>query len=1005
MISPNARKLVLKNLLSPGDIIMLSAAVRDLHRCYPSSFRTDVRTSYPQLWENNPYITELDEQDPGVETIECCYPLIHQSNQAPHHFIQGFIHFLNDRLGLEINVTEFKGDIHLSSEEKFGPSPLEALGRIEGPYWIISAGGKSDYTVKWWDTKRYQEVVDHFRGRITFVQVGAAGHYHPELERVIDLRGKTDLRQLIRLVYHADGIVCPVTLLMHLAAAVEEKPGFGLRPCVVIAGGREPPHWEAYPGHQFIHTVGMLPCCRTGGCWKYRTLPLDDRSQFDRPQHLCLDVAGSLPRCMDMITSGDVISRIEKYLRSKERYELARAEAQSMLQIDHRERISADKKQKLNAENARLVAEKFITQIRPLPEGFAGRGIVICAGGGLYFANAWVCINMLRRSGCQLPIQLWYLGKTEINGEMQDWVRPLDVECVDALEIDDKQRAKVLKGWPLKPYAVIHSRFKEVLLLDADNVPIIDPEFLFEVWQYKEKGAIFWPDFGRLGPERTIWKLCGVPYRDEPEFETGQLLVDKERCWQALALTMWYNEHSDFFYDHVHGDKETFHMAFRKLGQPYGMPPTPIHRLRGTMCQHDFQGRRVFQHRNMEKWSLHGTNARIEDFRFEEECLGFLEELRKRWPPDCGDAQAPHLPKPHARLDQQVGKPEEGPKRKRLVIKARFDGYTGYGLHAQEVVRYLHDASHDFGVDPIPGDQRLEVPVGPEVERMFTPGSQTSKWELILHPPNIEPRPRAATAYFTMWETTQLPENSVRNLRRAAAIITPCEWNASCFSAQGISVPIFICPLGIDPEVFRSQSMPDQNICVFGTGGNLSVSGRTRKGVETVILAFQRAFPEERDVVLRIKTLPGDEMTNLNDDRITLSTRCLTQTELAEWYAGLTCFVSASKCEAWGLMQLQAMAVGRPVIACRFAGLREFLSEHVGYCVDFTLERADERYAGLGVWAVPELDSLISQMRRVYENRKEAALLGEKASGIAHRLTWASSNSRLENILRQLGAL
>ena len=32
------------------------------------------------------------------------------------------------------------------------------------------------------------------------------------------------------------------------------------RPCVVIAGGREPPHFTAYPHHQFIHTVGALRC-------------------------------------------------------------------------------------------------------------------------------------------------------------------------------------------------------------------------------------------------------------------------------------------------------------------------------------------------------------------------------------------------------------------------------------------------------------------------------------------------------------------------------------------------------------------------------------------------------------------------------------------------------------------------------------------------------------------------------------------------------------------------
>ncbi|MGH7967357.1 MAG: glycosyltransferase family 9 protein, partial [Limisphaerales bacterium] len=123
-------------------------------------------------------------------------------------------------------------------------SQVQEVTRRETPFWIIDAGGKYDATVKWWARERYQAVVDHFRGRILFVQIGACGHHHPKLEGVIDLRGRTNFRELIRLVYHADGVLCPITALMHLAAAVERK---GVqrdpRPCVVVAGGREPVHW------------------------------------------------------------------------------------------------------------------------------------------------------------------------------------------------------------------------------------------------------------------------------------------------------------------------------------------------------------------------------------------------------------------------------------------------------------------------------------------------------------------------------------------------------------------------------------------------------------------------------------------------------------------------------------------------------------------------------------------------------------------------------------------
>jgi len=289
---------------------MLTAAVRDLHRCYPQQFLTDVRTPCPQIWENNPDITPLDEAEPGTEVIACHYPLIHRSNSRPVHFLEGFVHYLNCLLDLRIEVTEFRGAIYLSDEER------SCAPQTAPPFWIVAAGGKWDFTTKWWDWRRYQQVVNHFRGRIQFVQIGEQGHHHPDLENVIDLRGKTDLRQLIRLIYHADGVLSPVSLPMHLAAAVDPKPGAPKnRACVVVAGGREPPHWEAYPHHQFIHTVGALPCCDNGGCWKSRTTPVGDGAEADRPEHLCVDVRGDLPACMDMITAEDVIRRITMYGR------------------------------------------------------------------------------------------------------------------------------------------------------------------------------------------------------------------------------------------------------------------------------------------------------------------------------------------------------------------------------------------------------------------------------------------------------------------------------------------------------------------------------------------------------------------------------------------------------------------------------------------------------------------------------------------------------------------
>jgi ADP-heptose:LPS heptosyltransferase len=312
------QKLILVNFQSPGDVVMLTAAVRDLHHCYPNQFLTDVRTGSPELWENNPYLTPLEVNDPDVQVLECHYPLIGCSNQRPVHFLNGFIEYLNDQLSLQIKLTRFAGDIHLSSAEKSAPSLVEQITGVNVPYWVIVAGGKFDYTIKWWHFRRWQAVVDQFRDKMLFVQVGSSHHYHPALKGVLDLRGRTSLRDLIRLVYHAQGVLCPVTLLMHLAAAVETKPGGPTaRPCVVVAGGREPVTWEAYPGHEFIHTIGQLTCCATGGCWRSRSVPLGDGDEKDESPNLCLDVVENLPRCMHLITPELVVRSIAPHLKKR----------------------------------------------------------------------------------------------------------------------------------------------------------------------------------------------------------------------------------------------------------------------------------------------------------------------------------------------------------------------------------------------------------------------------------------------------------------------------------------------------------------------------------------------------------------------------------------------------------------------------------------------------------------------------------------------------------------
>lgn len=311
------KKLIFKSILSPGDAVMMTCAIRDLHITYPDKYLTDVRTCCSEVWENNPYITKMND-DEG-EIIDVGYTTtVNESNQGAYNFAHGYRREFEEKLGISIKQTSMFGNLYLSDIEKRTPSLIDLnFTGWDTPYWIIICGGKQDYTAKHWIQEYAQEVIDYFYGKIQFVQVGDKSHLHKPLNNVINLIGATSLRDLINLIYHADGVICPITFAMTAAAAVppkQDKPNF--KPCIVTAGGREPNHWNSAPNHQFIHSCGIYECNNSGGCWKSRTVKLNDGDGKDGS--LCtntVDFMGrKVQRCMkEGVKPIDVIRALEKY--------------------------------------------------------------------------------------------------------------------------------------------------------------------------------------------------------------------------------------------------------------------------------------------------------------------------------------------------------------------------------------------------------------------------------------------------------------------------------------------------------------------------------------------------------------------------------------------------------------------------------------------------------------------------------------------------------------------
>jgi alpha 1,2-mannosyltransferase len=256
------------------------------------------------------------------------------------------------------------------------------------------------------------------------------------------------------------------------------------------------------------------------------------------------------------------------------------------------------------------------------PGSSSGKGIVLVGGGKKYTPPAYGCMYFIRRSGCQLPIELWTPPHEPIPpAVMADFaafgnitVRSLG-DGYPPAAFDDMQHLRYLG----KQLAILASSFQEIMFLDADNLPLRDPSFLFEHPSYTETGLLVWPDFWDSQVSPGTWEALGVPPKDRPpgSFESGQMLLDKHRCWQPLLLAIYFNMQGKVFYPLFstmgQGDKETIPLAWLALGRgKFGLIPHQVMAV-GTvdpefhgvaMLQHAPDGSALFLHAHLPKLDI-----------------------------------------------------------------------------------------------------------------------------------------------------------------------------------------------------------------------------------------------------------------------------------------------------------------------------------------------------------------------------------------------------------------
>ena len=239
---------------------------------------------------------------------------------------------------------------------------------------------------------------------------------------------------------------------------------------------------------------------------------------------------------------------------------------------------------------------------------------------------------------------------------------------------------------------------------------------------------------------------------------------------------------------------------------------------------------------------------------------------------------------------------------------------------------------------------------------------------------------------FWWWEVTTVPESSLGAFELVDEIWVGTEYVADALRAVS-PVPVIKVRVPVTPPPTVSYSrgelgLPDGFLFFFMFDFN---SGFERKSPLGLIQAFRTAFDPGAGASLVIKCINHASDPD-NHERLRLAAQTHPDIHIIDRYvtaerkdamlAACDCYVSLHRSEGFGLPLAEAMYLGKPVIATRYSGNLDFMSDTNSYLVDYELRPVGEGnypYPPEAEWADADLDDAARLIRDVFDRPLEAA--------------------------------
>jgi len=375
--------------------------------------------------------------------------------------------------------------------------------------------------------------------------------------------------------------------------------------------------------------------------------------------------------------------------------------------------------------------------------------------------------------------------------------------------------------------------------------------------------------------------------------------------------------------------------------------------------------------------------------------------------------------------------------RPRLNVFGYFSARRGLGIAARSYLRALLDAGADVhAVDvPVEGGAEATDTIDARVEIHAADRPAPHGVDLFVMNPYAyrrfvtkRPRPRSLASrrerprvVLPFWELGDLPPSWIPILSNVDGVIAPTEFVRHTILRSVDRVPVRYGPLPLrwpselsDP---RMRARRDASSAGATAGGRRPVTFLTsfdyasevvRKNPLGVIEAFRRAFPGRDDVRLVVKSIdsvPRPETAGYRADlkrridgdaRVRVLDRSLSHERVQRLLLEADVYVSLHRAEGLGLGMLEAMALGKPVIATGWSGNLDYMTEDDACLVDHRLvpvrgvthpAYVPDNLAPGARWAEPDLDHAAAWMRRLADDPLLRRRIGRRAARAARLRT------------------